>query len=320
MARKVFLSYSSNNAEGVRVLATDIESLGHTVWYDHELSGGQRWWDHILEEIRTCDALVFAVSAPAADSRACLSELRYAEALGKPVLPVTVERDFAESLLPPSLSQLQRVNYTAQDKVAFAALNRSLASLPEAPPPPAELPEAPPVPASYLFDLKTALDEAGQMAAERQEELLAELRGRLRSGHTHADVLALTRRFRQRQDLLLRIDRLLEEFEAELMAASSAAAPALAQTPPPAAPAPAPAASFASADAPTDVAPMQPAGNDASTGPPAPWFWWLVVIFFGLIGGAVAYFVNKDASPAAAKNLLIGGIVSSVIWFFLYYA
>src|SRR5690349_10071250 len=52
MSRKVFISYSSSEAGRVRILAQDIQNLGHAVWFDHELSGGQRWWDQILQEIR----------------------------------------------------------------------------------------------------------------------------------------------------------------------------------------------------------------------------------------------------------------------------
>jgi hypothetical protein len=224
MLKRVFVSYSSLNAEPVRGLAADIESLGHDAWLDRELSGGQRWWDQILKEIRDCDAFVFAVSAAAADSRACLSELAYAEALGKPVLPITVEPGFAESLLPPAIAELQRVDYTTQDKVAFSALNRALSKLPPAPPSPDIPPEAPPVPASYLFDLKTAIADPGVMSAERQNELLKELRARLGHGHSRADVLALVRQFRRRDDVLVRIDRALAEFEAEVEAGEASAA------------------------------------------------------------------------------------------------
>jgi hypothetical protein len=319
--RSVFISYSSGDAEHVRTLAADVESLGHRVWFDQALAGGQRWWDQILQEIRETDVFVFAVSAGSADSRACLSELRYAEALGKPVVPVTVERNFTESLLPPSLAQIQRVDYTSQDKQAFATLLRAFSTLPAAPPLPEELPEAPPVPASYLFDLKTAIGEPGHMEASRQEELLAELRGRLNSGHSHDDVLALTQRFRQRDDLLLRVDRQLTEFEAELRASGqpSGAAPAAptspiagVEVPPRVEPPPAPV--WGAVPTPQTSAPLAGAADTPPAEEPVPWWWWAVVIFFGLIGGAVAFLVHREKSPAAAKNLLIGGIVASVAW------
>jgi TIR domain len=325
MLKRVFVSYSSLNAEPVRGLAADIESLGHDAWLDRELSGGQRWWDQILKEIRDCDAFVFAVSAAAADSRACLSELAYAEALGKPVLPITVEPGFAESLLPPAIAELQRVDYTTQDKVAFSALNRALSKRPPAPPSPDIPPEAPPVPASYLFDLKTAIADPGVMSAERQNELLKELRARLGHGHSRADVLALVRQFRRRDDVLVRIDRALAEFEAEVEAGEASAARTGAPGPiPVATPAgvharSAGARAKAGQHATAEPATAESAGN-ASVSPaatPIRWMWWIFVIFFGFIGGIVAFVVNREANPRGARKLLIGSVISSLAWMFL---
>ena len=43
-------------------VADDIRTLGHAVWLDQELSGGQSWWDQILEQVRACDVFVFALA------------------------------------------------------------------------------------------------------------------------------------------------------------------------------------------------------------------------------------------------------------------
>lgn len=37
--------------------------------------------------------------------------------------------------------------------------------------------------------------------------------------------------------------------------------------------------------------------------------WYLVPLFFGIIGGIIAWAVNKDRDPKRARNLLIFGIV-----------
>ncbi len=57
---------------------TDVRALGHVVWLDEELSGGQVWWDEILAKIRECEALLFLVSPSSVESEACLLELHYA--------------------------------------------------------------------------------------------------------------------------------------------------------------------------------------------------------------------------------------------------
>jgi len=42
--------------------------------------------------------------------------------------------------------------------------------------------------------------------------------------------------------------------------------------------------------------------------------WYLVPFFFGIIGGIIAWAVNKDKDPKRARNLLIFGIVWTVLW------
>ena len=48
----IFLSYNRKSEAVVRTLADDIEALGHNAWFDQDLSGGQAWWEQILENVR----------------------------------------------------------------------------------------------------------------------------------------------------------------------------------------------------------------------------------------------------------------------------
>ncbi len=86
----IFISYSRKSETAVRALADDIEALGHEVWFDQDVSGGQAWWDQILASIRTCDVFVFALAPDSLNSKACEREYSYAADLGKPILPVLV--------------------------------------------------------------------------------------------------------------------------------------------------------------------------------------------------------------------------------------
>ena len=144
--RHSFVSYSHVDAEIVGRLERDLEGLGWTAWCDRELSGGQRWWDGILDNIRQCDVFVFAMSTSSLRSAACQRELEYAGALGKPVLPVLVGEPVPDGLLPPVLSETQRVDVRAGDAAAAIALGRALMQVPPAPPLPDPLPEPPAVP------------------------------------------------------------------------------------------------------------------------------------------------------------------------------
>ncbi len=67
---QIFLSYSRDDQELASHLAKDLKDLGHVVWLDQELTGGQAWWDQILAMIRACDLFVFVLSSAALYSTA----------------------------------------------------------------------------------------------------------------------------------------------------------------------------------------------------------------------------------------------------------
>lgn len=55
------------------------------------------------------------------------------------------------------------------------------------------------------------------------------------------------------------------------------------------------------------AAPWQPAQQHVSGA------WYLVPLFFGIIGGIIAWAVTKDRDPKRARNLLIFGLVWSLV-------
>src|SRR5260221_11857418 len=79
----IFISYSSKNRSLIETLANDLESLGHEVWFDKELSGGQVWWDQILGAIRDCELCGFALTPQSLESYPCRLEYTYAAAMSK---------------------------------------------------------------------------------------------------------------------------------------------------------------------------------------------------------------------------------------------
>ena len=145
---KIFISYTRQSEDKVRDLAADIQALSHTVWCDQELSGGQIWWNEILQEIRNCDVFVFALSQDTLQSEACRSEFKYASDLKKTILPVLVAEDVPLGDLPPELSTIQFLDYVEQDKHAALKLSRSLSKIPSSRPLPESLPHPPEVPFS----------------------------------------------------------------------------------------------------------------------------------------------------------------------------
>jgi hypothetical protein len=141
----VFICYHHQARSFAGALAKDIESLGHIVWFDQALSGGQLWWDRILAEIRNCGVFVFVLTQKALDSPACEREYGYADELGKPVLPIQINEE-ALTNLPPALSRIQHVDYKEQNFDAFRLLARAFTTIPSPHRLPDPLPPPPEVP------------------------------------------------------------------------------------------------------------------------------------------------------------------------------
>jgi hypothetical protein len=203
--RRVFISYSRHNLDAVTQLIQDLQAVGIDAWYDQTLTGGQRWWENILANIRECDIFVFALSAESWSSEACRSELGYVLQLGKPILPVLVADGINLNLLTPPLNEIQVTDYRRRDKGATLALFKSINAAPSAAPLPDPLPAAPPVPVSYLCNLKERIDSPDPLSSQEQITLLFELEEELREGRSPTEVRDLLLGLKQRDDLLAKI-------------------------------------------------------------------------------------------------------------------
>jgi hypothetical protein len=201
----VFISYCRENQDTVKVLAQDIGGLGHKVWLDQELAGGQAWWDQILAVIRECDVFLFALAPKSLDSAACKREYKYASALGKTVLPVLVADGVSVNLLPPELSRIQHVDYRRQDKRAAIDVLKALSDLPKVPPLPDPLPEPPSPPLSYLGGLMEQIQVAGELTFAEQAALVLKLKEGLDEAEHREEVCTLLTRLKKRDDLYARI-------------------------------------------------------------------------------------------------------------------
>lgn len=203
--KRVFVSYSRNNLEAVTQLIDDLQAIGLNTWHDQTLTGGQRWWDNILANIRECDIFVFALSPESWDSEACKSELAYVVQLGKTILPVLVADGININLLSPPLSEIQVTDYRQRDKDAAFALVRSINTSPPTPPLPDPLPAPPHVPVSYLSSLKERIDSTGVLSAQDQITLLFELEEELQVGRSPTEIRDLLMRMKRRDDLLAKV-------------------------------------------------------------------------------------------------------------------
>lgn len=208
---EIFISYSHKNETVTRSLVDDIEALGHAVWFDHELTGGQAWWDKILAKVRDCDLFVFVLDPESLDSTACKLEYGYAADLGKSILPVLVANDVSTKLLPIALSQIQFVDYRKKDRSAALALARAIATVPPPKPLPDPLPSPPQAPISYLANLAEKVETTTTLSYESQCALLVDLKKSLRDTENADDTRMLIERLRKRRDLFVTIGEEIDD-------------------------------------------------------------------------------------------------------------
>lgn len=208
----LFISYSRRDLEVVEDIINDCRSLGHNVWYDKELSGGQSWWNQILKNIRECDLVLFMVSEKSNNSTACKREYTYASQLHKRILPVIVD-EVSTNLLPPELTAMQFVDFTKRDKLALLQLVKAFEALPENKPLPSVMPEPPELPISYLGSLKEQVDTSQTLSFNDQTEILFKLKGYLENNieDDDKDVYQLLKAFNDRDDLYNKIGKEIDE-------------------------------------------------------------------------------------------------------------
>jgi uncharacterized integral membrane protein len=178
--KSIFLSYARQDQEKARQIVEGLRMLDHGVWFDEGLVGGQEWWDEILERIRDCDIFIQAVSGSAMKSAACQSERKYAAALRKKVIPVTLER-LPGALLPGDLAGLQFIDYVDATPASAFRLARSVDGAPLAPALPEPLPEPPRAPLSYLVALGDRVRSQDALSLDDQLAIVGTIRTAL--GH-----------------------------------------------------------------------------------------------------------------------------------------
>lgn len=207
----IFLSYNRKSEAVARILVSDIESLGHVAWFDQDLSGGQAWWDQILEKIRNCDVLAFLMDAHSVESTACKRELDYALALRKTILPIMAADGVLINLLPKEISEHQFIDYRNQDRDSIKNLAKALNKIPPAGALPDRLPRPPVIPVSYLGGLTKKIDKTSGLSLKEQDMLLAELKRSLREPGAENETLILLKRFRSRRDIYAAVAEDIDE-------------------------------------------------------------------------------------------------------------
>jgi TIR domain len=253
---QLFISYARPDRTRAESLTLRLRQAGITVWLDSDLVGGQAWWDRILDQLRTCDAVIVVISRAAIKSQACRSEREYAIKLGKPILPLTLESMSAE-MLPADVARIQTIDYSQPGEAVAFELIGAILALPKPRELPFPLPETPPVPTSPFGSLVDRLAEPS-LSMDDQLAILGRLEaalGPVADPHDRQTAIELLRQMDERPDLFAAASRQIEKIRAQLSAADQERGQSRSTT-----------------DAPRQGPQYTgPAGGSGAAGPPSSW-------------------------------------------------
>jgi len=118
----IFISYRRRDLPRVAVIIRTLQQFGMPVWYDRGIPGGSEWDDVIEAHLSNARLVVLCVSRDALESRYVRREVKFADALSLPIVPVLLEDVTPRGGLRMMLTQYQSLDSRAHD---FEATLRS---------------------------------------------------------------------------------------------------------------------------------------------------------------------------------------------------
>ncbi|MBV8177643.1 MAG: sensor domain-containing protein [Mycobacterium sp.] len=219
----LFISYSSQDTGAIQHLKSALHRAHQQVWMDEELGGGEAWWRTILEQIRSCEVFIIALSNNSLASKPCQAELSYAQALGRPILPVQIGPVTNLRLNPLSATQIIDFRNPTAD-AGIQLIGSVEVQRAQHAPLPSELPDEPPVPFAYLMRLAHNIAQP-QLSAREQADLVSELKSGLDEDGddpaARSDITELLCKLHDRPDVAWRVRTDIENVLASVDAKSS---------------------------------------------------------------------------------------------------
>lgn len=110
-----FLSYAHRDRHQIGQLIDRLGEHGLAIWFDDHIEGGVAWDECLENRIRDCALLIACVSAAYEASRYCRREIKFADVLGKPILPVSADKYLWGPGLALMFNELQIVHRGSAD-------------------------------------------------------------------------------------------------------------------------------------------------------------------------------------------------------------
>jgi hypothetical protein len=84
-----FVSYAHKNADFVGKVTRYFDRTGINYWRDDSIDPGNKWDEKLEERIANCSVLIACLSQEYQLSKYCRRELKFADLIGKPIVPVS---------------------------------------------------------------------------------------------------------------------------------------------------------------------------------------------------------------------------------------
>jgi hypothetical protein len=202
----VFISYAREDRKRVIELRRDIERAYGDVWLDSRLVGGEDWWEEILDQIRSCNAFLLALSAASCRSEACMSEMQYALALHRPFVAVTVA-PMNVAIAPLEVGRTQIVEGARRTVDTVVGVLEALRKARTETPLPDVLPEPPERPASYADPHRQRLAvPEGRLSLHEQDNLFRVLKADTETDEHRDEAIDLLRELAGRNDVYAKVN------------------------------------------------------------------------------------------------------------------
>lgn len=108
---KIFISYSHDDKAWVNELWRALRDRAyHDAWIDQRLVAAQDWWETILQNIEACECFIYIMSPQSISSIYCRTEIEYAIALNKPIIPLMLKTCSYPANLKSKRIQYQSIN------------------------------------------------------------------------------------------------------------------------------------------------------------------------------------------------------------------
>jgi hypothetical protein len=123
---RAFISYSRDDKDFVRRLASDLKAAGANVWLDQlDIVPGDRWDRSVEDALTECPGMLLILSPASVKSENVMDEVSRALETNKRLIPVV----YRECQIPFRLSRIQRVDFSDDYDLALQALLRAITPL-----------------------------------------------------------------------------------------------------------------------------------------------------------------------------------------------